>query len=170
MPAATDPTRRIRLKGVGGVAPGQMMLPFVGQWAGHEMMGGGELSPARLRVDVVAGEDVDLVVAAGEVDVTTNLRLARALHRLGSDCDRAGAVDLRKVRFMDGAGVQLLLNLQRRLARQGQRLTVMCARGPVYRTLESLDLVETLNVACSPAHLEGDAEATAWATPRIGGD
>jgi anti-anti-sigma factor len=110
------------------------------------MTGGRAPSAARLRVDVMTDEDVDVVVAAGEVDVATNVRLARALHRLTNDHDRPAVVDLRQVRFMDSTGVHHLLKLQRRLARQGRSLTVMCAPGPVYRILESLGLIETLNL------------------------
>jgi anti-anti-sigma factor len=99
---------------------------------------------------VVADGDVGVVVVAGEVDLTSQLRLARALHRLARDHEGAGVVDLRKVRFMDSTGVHHLINLQRRLVRQGRRLTVICAPGPVYRLLGSLGLVETLNVVCSP--------------------
>ena len=110
------------------------------------MTGGGAPSAARLRVDVVTDGDVDVVVAVGEVDVATNVRLVRALHRLTNDHDRAAVVDLRQVRFMDSTGVHHLLNLHRQLVRQGRSLTVMCARGPVYRILDSLGLVETLNL------------------------
>jgi len=110
------------------------------------MTGGGARSAARLRVDVMTDEDVDVVVAAGEVDVATNVCLARALHRLTNDHDRPAVVDLRQVRFMDSTGVHHLLKLQRRLAHQGRSLTVMCAPGPVYRILESLGLIETLNL------------------------
>ena len=110
------------------------------------MTGGGALSAARLRVEVMTDEDVDVIVAAGEVDVATNVRLARALHRLTNDHDRPAVVDLRQVRFMDSTGVHHLLNLQRRLARQGRSLTVLCAPGAVYRVLESLGLTETLNL------------------------
>jgi anti-anti-sigma factor len=110
------------------------------------MTGGGSPSAARpLRVDVMT-EDVDVVVAAGEVDVATNVRLTRALHRLTNDHDRPAVVDLRQVRFMDSTGVDHLLMLQRRLAREGRSLTVMCAPGPVYRLLDSLGLGETLNL------------------------
>jgi anti-anti-sigma factor len=110
------------------------------------MTGGGALSAARLRVDVVTDGEVDVVVAAGEVDVATNVRLARALHRLTNDHDQPAVVDLRQVRFMDSTGVHHLLNLQRRLDRQGRSLTVLCAPGAVSRVLESLGLVETLNL------------------------
>jgi anti-sigma B factor antagonist len=110
------------------------------------MTGGRAFSAARLRVEVVRDDDVDVVVAAGEVDVATNVRLARALHRLTNDHDRPAVVDLRQVRFMDSTGVHHLLHLHRQLVRQGRSLTVVCAPGPVYRLLVSLGLVETLNL------------------------
>jgi len=113
------------------------------------MTGGAALSAARLRVDLVTGGDVDVVVAAGEVDVATNVRLARALHHLTNDHDRAAVVDLRNVRFMDSTGVHHLLGVHRRLARQGRILTVRCVPGSVYRLLNSLGLAETLNLICS---------------------
>jgi len=61
----------------------------------------GNASVARLRVGVVAGEDADVVVVSGEVDVAANIPLAGELQRLANDRDGGAVVDLRKVRFMD---------------------------------------------------------------------
>jgi len=48
-------------------------------------------------------------------------------------------------------GLTVLLNTQRRLARQGRSLTVICGAGPVRRAIEFARLLEPLGVIRSLA-------------------
>jgi anti-anti-sigma factor len=61
-------------------------------------------------------------------------------------------IDLRELRFVDSTGLHVLLNVQRRLTRQGRRPRVVCAAGPVRRANELSRLGETLGLTT----LDGD--------------
>jgi anti-anti-sigma factor len=58
-------------------------------------------------------------------------------------------IDLRRADFIDSFGLTFLLNTQRRLARQGRTLAVICGDGPVKRAIEFARLIETLGVVSS---------------------
>jgi anti-anti-sigma factor len=55
-------------------------------------------------------------------------------------------IDLRKAVFIDSAGLHILLNAHRRLARAGRQLRVVCGDGPVKLVIELARLTETLCV------------------------
>ena len=55
-------------------------------------------------------------------------------------------LDLRRVRFMDSAGLQILLITRRRLLRNSRKLSVVCSDGPVSRLIELARLTETFHL------------------------
>jgi len=96
-----------------------------------------------------ATPELTLLELAGELDVLTAGRLAVEL-----DCEvHQGCgdvmIDLRGADYVDSAGLHVLLNAQRRLARQGRELAVVCGPGPVRRALELAKLIDTLGVVPS---------------------
>lgn len=93
-------------------------------------------------------EDADgtTIAVGGELDILTAPRFNAEV----DDCvrHRAGTltVDARALRFVDSAGLYVLLNAQRRLIREGRRLRVVCSEGPVLRAMQLARLTETLGV------------------------
>ena len=71
------------------------------------------------------------------------------------DENRGDAViDLGQAEFVDSFGLTVLLNTQRRLARQGRALNVICGGGPVRRAIEFARLIEPLGVLPSLTEYE----------------
>jgi anti-sigma B factor antagonist len=75
----------------------------------------------------------DVVVVKGEVDLASAPQLDRALSKFKA---REVFVDLRKVDFMDSAGLRVLLAHQTRTAEHGGQLRLLLSEGPVMRLLE----------------------------------
>lgn len=102
--------------------------------------------PVQLMLTRHDGDGRAIVAAAGELDLLT----APQFNAEVDDCLRHGTgdltIDARALRFVDSAGLFVLLNLQRRLTRQGRRLRVVCSEGPVLRTIQLARLTETLGV------------------------
>ena len=93
------------------------------------------------------GPDGHALALAGELDLVTARRFGARVDALVREEASALVLDLRALRFIDSAGLHVLLNAQRRLTRQGRRLHVICADGPVLRAIQLARLTETLNVA-----------------------
>jgi anti-anti-sigma factor len=55
-------------------------------------------------------------------------------------------LDLRETEFIDSAGLQILLGIQRRLSQASRKLTVICDDGPVRRVIELTRLAEVLGL------------------------
>jgi anti-anti-sigma regulatory factor len=53
------------------------------------------------------------------------------------------------VQFIDSSGLHVLLGAQRRLARQGRALAIVCTPGPVLRVFELSRLLDTLDIVDS---------------------
>ena len=104
--------------------------------------------PGRLTVSLVRCGDLDVVRAAGDLDVASAGPFLRALGELTADRAGPGLVDLREVQFMDSSGVYHLLNAHRRLTRQGREFSVRCSPGQVQHLFATLRLEDTLNVSC----------------------
>jgi anti-sigma B factor antagonist len=102
--------------------------------------------PVALALTRRVSADVTVLELAGEVDLLTVSRLAAGLDdevRHG-ECDVV--VDLRPVQFIDSSGLHVLLGAQRRLARQGRALGIICAPGPVLRVFELSRLLDTFAI------------------------
>jgi anti-sigma B factor antagonist len=91
-----------------------------------------------------------VLILAGELDILTATRFGTRVEAVVRQQTGDVVVDLRKLRFIDSAGLHILLNAQRRLTRRGRRFTVLCHPGPVARAMELARLSETLGVELSP--------------------
>jgi anti-anti-sigma factor len=100
----------------------------------------------RLSASIRSVDAIDVVAVFGEIDFGTSDRFADALATLVYDRVGDGLIDLRRVGFMDSTGIHHLLGTQRRLARQGRQVAVVCAPGPVYDVLETAGLLDELSV------------------------
>jgi anti-anti-sigma factor len=100
----------------------------------------------RLSATIRSVDAIDVVAVFGEIDFGTSDRFTDALATLVYDRVGDGLIDLRRVGFMDSTGIHHLLGTQRRLARQGRQLAVVCVPGPVYDVLETAGLLGELSV------------------------
>ena len=95
-----------------------------------------------------------VITVTGELDLLTAARFGayvnEFVHRGRDDI----VVDLIDTQFMDSAGLQILLSAQRRAARSGRALSVICPDGPVRRIIEMARLSETLGVLSSLTEYE----------------
>lgn len=105
--------------------------------------------PVELTIDDQRDREQTRLILSGELDILTAVqfggRVDEIVRRRLGDLD----VDLRRLRFIDSAGLHILLNAQRRLIRRGRRLTVRCRPGSVLRAIELARLSETLGVELS---------------------
>ncbi len=85
------------------------------------------------------------VVLEGEWTIPSAAALREAL--LAHVAQRAHVYDLQGITEMDSAGLQLLLALQRSLARQGQELTLQAISPAVKQVLQSYGLDTDLRSA-----------------------
>jgi anti-anti-sigma factor len=108
-------------------------------------------APKTAFVDLIHSDDVDIVAARGELDVSNAGELGAALNALIDDRAGDALVDLRAVDFMDSSGTHHLLNAHRRLTRQGRHFGVICSPGQVHRMLKALRLIHTLRVTVEDA-------------------
>jgi anti-sigma B factor antagonist len=102
--------------------------------------------PARLKVEVDSKPDVMVLTIEGEVDLLTAPRLAARLTRVIRESEGDVVLDLHNVEFMDSAGMQILLNVRRRLLRASRTLSVICDDGPVKQVIQFARLTDTLGV------------------------
>lgn len=126
--------------------------------------------PVRLALTRNATPELTVLELSGELDVLTAARLGVEL-----DCEvrqRGGdvVVDLRQADYVDSAGMHVLLNAQRRLARQGRAIAVVCRPGPVRRAFELAKLIETLCIVPSVREYRRRAQARARAPAARGSD
>lgn len=115
--------------------------------------------PVTLQLHRRQAPDVTVLEVSGEVDLLTTRRLGTEIDRDVRTGTGDLVVDLQSTHFVDSAGLHLLLNAQRRLARQGRALAVICSPGPVRRVFELTRLVDTLGVVSSLAEYRGAATA-----------
>jgi anti-sigma B factor antagonist len=102
--------------------------------------------PVRLVLSRTAGPELTVLELEGELDVLTAGRLGVELDREVRHGGGDLIVDLRQADFIDSAGLHILMNAHRRLARRSRRLAVVCKPGPVRRAFELAKLTETLGV------------------------
>jgi anti-sigma B factor antagonist len=82
----------------------------------------------------------------GFVDLSTRLKLSTALNEAVTDESGAVVVDLCGVRFLDSAGLGVLMTTLRRLGRQGRDLRIVCPPGNVRRIFELSGLESTFSL------------------------
>ena len=107
--------------------------------------------PIQLGLNTRQGSDATVVTVTGELDVLTARRLMPQLDDIVRRHQGDAVIDLSQAEFIDSFGLTVLLNTQRRLARQGRNLTVICGEGPVRRVIEFARLIEPLGVVPSLA-------------------
>jgi anti-sigma B factor antagonist len=95
-----------------------------------------------------------VLAAAGELDILTVPAFSAKLNELVRRRARDIVVDLSEVRFVDSAGLQVLLSAQRRVTRHARRLVVICPAGPARRVIELARLVDVLGVVASFSECE----------------
>ena len=97
-----------------------------------------------LRVDDHSAEVV--VYVDGELDILTAPKLAAAIDSVVRTSESDVVLDLRTLRFIDSAGLQLLMNTRRRLLRARRNMSVKCGDGQVRRAIELARLTDALGV------------------------
>ena len=107
------------------------------------------MASPELHVEEQALGDGHLIVARGDIDHSTALRLADSLRRVTLDGDGDVVLDLTGTSFIDSAGISTLLNGLRRLTRLRRKLIVVCPPGPPRRVFELLGLVGTFHLVDS---------------------
>jgi len=107
--------------------------------------------PIQLALSTRRGVGATVIAVTGELDVLTARRLTPELDDAVRKYQGDVIIDLSQAEFIDSFGLTVLLNTQRRLARQGRWLTVVCDAGPVRRAIEFARLLEPLGVIPSLA-------------------
>jgi anti-sigma B factor antagonist len=107
--------------------------------------------PIWLALSTQQASEATVVTVTGELDVLTARKLMPQLDDIVRRHRGDAVIDLSQAEFIDSFGLTVLLNTQRRLARQGRALTVICGEGPVHRAIEFARLLEPLGVVPSLA-------------------
>jgi anti-anti-sigma factor len=89
-----------------------------------------------------ADSDVHLVSLVGELDAFVAPSVVDHLSRIGGSTVQ---IDVSRLTLIDGAGVGALLEVERRLQRQGQGFRVQGANGVVRRVFEVLNFEDWLD-------------------------
>ena len=101
--------------------------------------------PPRLELWIDNQAEAIVVRVAGELDLLTAPKLSARLDGVIRASSTSVVLDLRNVEFMDSAGLQILLNIRRRLERKSRTLSVICG-GAVKQVIEFARLTQTLRV------------------------
>jgi anti-sigma B factor antagonist len=107
--------------------------------------------PIHLDLSTRRASEATVLTITGELDILTARRLTPQLEYIVRRATGDAVIDLSQAEFVDSFGLTVLLNTQRRLARQGRTLTVICEEGPVRRAIEFARLLEPLGVVRSLA-------------------
>jgi anti-anti-sigma factor len=99
-----------------------------------------DAAPASFDCSWRAGFGAAWVHVSGELDIATSPQLRQAVGKAQLSA-RLVVLDLRELAFIDGSGVDAILDVARQARRQGRRL--MLVRGPAH-----VDRVLTLTGAC----------------------
>jgi len=102
--------------------------------------------PVQFELSEQRVEDGLLMRVAGELDVLTVPQLASRLDELIRSHAEDLVINLDAATFIDSVGLHALLNAQRRLARRGRNLSVVCAGGQVRRVIDMARLADALNL------------------------
>ena len=106
--------------------------------------------PSVLRPPITAepslGPEGPCLRVVGEIDIATGPLLRDALLRFADGTDGAVVADLSGVRFIDSAGIAVLVDVQNRLGYQGRVLELHQVSTEVGRVIELLGLTRRLRV------------------------
>jgi anti-anti-sigma factor len=102
--------------------------------------------PVRFGITEAEHGDAVTLEIAGELDVLTAPKFSARLNTVVRRSERDVVVDLRKADFLDSAGLQILLGVQRRLSNDARKLSVVCEAGPVRRVIELARLGDILGL------------------------
>ena len=105
--------------------------------------------PIQLALTTRHAFEATVVTVTGELDILTARKLTPQLDGIVRRNSGDAVIDLSRAEFIDSFGLTVLLNTQRRLARQGRTLNVICGEGPVRRAIEFARLIETFGVVSS---------------------
>jgi anti-sigma B factor antagonist len=100
-----------------------------------------------------------VIAVSGELDILTAPKFSASIDGLVRRRARDLVVDLSGLRFVDSAGLQVLLSAQRRVTRRAKWLGLICPAGPVRRVIELARLTETLGVLSSLSDYEARARS-----------
>ena len=87
--------------------------------------------------------DQDVVVVTGEIDLASAPRVELALEPFSG---QPVVLDLRRVEFIDSAGLKVLLSQRSRLAESGGDLQLVVGHGAVGRLLELTGVSEAFSI------------------------
>jgi anti-sigma B factor antagonist len=107
--------------------------------------------PIHLDLTTRQAPEATVVTVTGELDLLTARRLTPQLDDIVRRKQGDAVIDLSQAEFIDSFALTVLLNTQRRLARQGRTLTVICGEGQVRRAIEFARLLDPLGVVPSLA-------------------
>lgn len=96
-----------------------------------------------------ARDRTPVVAPTGALDLHTSRGLAARLHELAGDRTGDAIVDLTGVGFMDSVGLGVVLKAANRFSRQGKRLHVVAAPGPVRRLFDFAGVGDRLSLVDS---------------------
>jgi len=105
--------------------------------------------PVQFEVSAYERSANTVIAVNGELDILTAPRFSALVDELVRRRASDIIVDLTGTRFIDSAGLHILLNAERRMARRSRSLAVICPAGPVRRVFELSRLVEPLHVTAS---------------------
>jgi anti-sigma B factor antagonist len=110
--------------------------------------------PVELEVGRYERPEATVVTVSGELDILTAPKFSASIDAVVRRRARDVVVDLSEARFVDSAGLQVLLSAQRRVTRRTRWLALICPAGPVRRVIELARLTETLGVVSSLSEYE----------------
>jgi anti-anti-sigma factor len=102
--------------------------------------------------------DVAIVRPRGELDLATVETLRTALENI--ERPRRLMLDLRKLSFIDSAGLHLLLELHQRAQRDGFQLALVAPTAPTDRAIQLCGLDKTLPFVAATDVVEGESTST----------
>jgi anti-sigma B factor antagonist len=107
-----------------------------------------------LRIEHHERSGATVVTVSGELDILTAPRFSASIDELVRRRARDVVVDMSEVRFIDSAGLYVLLSAQRRVTRHGRWLGLICPDAAVRRVIELTRLDEPLGVVGSFSEIE----------------
>jgi anti-sigma B factor antagonist len=85
----------------------------------------------------------DVIVASGEIDLASAPKVESAIEGFSG---QPVVLDLRRVEFMDSAGLKVLLNQRSRLEESGGSLRLVVGEGAVVRLLELTGVTDAFSI------------------------